>query len=193
MATNKEIAAGAAGSTVIGPSITINGKLSGDEDLTVRGRLEGEVTLTKTLILEVSGIVKANVSVKNAVISGVVVGNVRATESVELTKEGRMVGDIAAPRVILVDGASFRGRIEMGEAAVGRAAGDRVGRPTRVTERPSTPPRPPPPPRAEARGMANSRTTVTPILSKLESKSPPLPPALAGAGRKRVVVRKRER
>ena len=193
MATNKEMIGGAAGATVIGPSITINGKLSGDEDLTVRGRVEGEVTLTKTLFLEVSGVVKANVSVKNAVISGVVVGNVRATESVELTKEGRMVGDIAAPRVILVDGASFRGRIEMGEASVGRAAGDRVGRPARVSARPSAPPRPPPPPRAEARGTANSRSTVTPILSKMESKSPPVPPALAGAGKRKVVIRKRER
>ena len=192
MATNKEMIGGAAGATVIGPSITINGKLSGDEDLTVRGRVEGEVTLTKTLFLEVSGVVKANVSVKNAVISGVVVGNVRATESVELTKEGRMVGDIAAPRVILVDGASFRGRIEMGEASVGRAAGDRVGRPARVSARPSAPPRPPPP-RAEARGTANSRSTVTPILSKMESKSPPVPPALAGAGKRKVVIRKRER
>jgi len=193
MATNKEMTGGAAGATVIGPTITINGKLSGDEDLTVRGRVEGEVTLTKTLFLEVSGVVKANVSVKNAVISGVVVGNVRATESVELTKEGRMVGDIAAPRVILVDGASFRGRIEMGDASVSRAAGDRVGRPARVSARPSAPPRPPPPPRAEARGMANSKSTVTPILSKMESKSAPVPPALAGAGKRKVVVRKRER
>src|SRR5215471_6061934 len=108
------------GNTVIGPSILINGKLTGDEDLTVRGRVEGELSLTKTLILEPSGIVKANVTVRNAIISGVVVGNIRATESVELTKEGRMVGDILAPRVILVDGASFRGRIEMGESAAGR-------------------------------------------------------------------------
>jgi cytoskeletal protein CcmA (bactofilin family) len=193
MATTKEISVGTGGSTVIGPTITVNGKLSGEEDLTVRGRVEGEVTLTKTLILEASGIVKANVSVKNAIISGVVVGNVRATESVELTKEGRMVGDIQAPRVILVDGASFRGRIEMGEAAAGRAAGERASRPARVSARPSAPPRPPPPPRAEARGGSNSRSTVTPLLSKLESKSPPLSPAMAGTGKKRVVVRKRER
>src|SRR5215813_8780693 len=84
--------------TVIGPSILINGKLTGDEDLTVRGRVEGELTLTRTLIVEPSGVVKANVEVRNAVISGVVVGNIAATESVELTKEGRMVGDIHSPR-----------------------------------------------------------------------------------------------
>src|SRR5512136_2003471 len=115
------------GSTIIGESILINGSLNGDEDLTVRGRVEGTLTLTKTLVVEQSGIVKAEVQVRNCVIAGVVVGNVTATESVEITKEGRMVGDIAAPRVIIVDGASFRGRIDMGEVDVGR--GERMGRP----------------------------------------------------------------
>src|SRR6185295_7338980 len=127
------------GNTVIGPSILINGKLSGDEDLTVRGRVEGELTLTKTLIVEPSGVVKANVEVRNAVVSGVVVGNTAATESVELTKEGRMVGDIRSPRVIIVDGASFRGRVDMGDLAA-RPAGERpASRPViRPTVRPGT-------------------------------------------------------
>src|SRR5271165_1778121 len=97
--------------TDIGESILISGNLEGDEDLTVRGRVEGNVRLSRTLIVEASGVVKADVTVKNAIISGVVVGNVTATDSVQLTAEGRMVGDLAAPRVIIVDGASFRGRV----------------------------------------------------------------------------------
>src|SRR5438309_10153754 len=129
MATAKEVGGNNSDNTVIGESILISGKLSGDEDLTVRGRVEGELTLTKTLIVETSGIVKANVAVKNAIVSGVVVGNINATESVELTREGRMVGDIRAPRVIIVDGASFRGRVDMGELEPGRAV-DRTARPT---------------------------------------------------------------
>ena len=88
--------------TIVGESILINGKLEGDEDLTVRGRVEGAITLTKTLIVEPSGVVKANAAVRNAIISGVVVGNISASESVHLTREGRMVGDIQAPRVITV-------------------------------------------------------------------------------------------
>jgi len=106
MATAKELTTTGA-NTVIGQSILISGKLTGDEDLTVQGRVEGELTLTRTLIVEPSGVVKANVAVKNAIVSGVVVGNINATESVELTREGRMVGDVRAPRVIIVDGASF--------------------------------------------------------------------------------------
>src|SRR5688500_8295967 len=135
MATTKESTGGFNANTVIGESILISGKLTGDEDLTIRGRVEGELSLSHTLIVEPSGIVKANVAVKNAIVSGVVVGNIAATESVELTREGRMVGDIRAPRVILVDGASFRGRIDMGEVEPGRHL---ESRPARPASRPAT-------------------------------------------------------
>jgi cytoskeletal protein CcmA (bactofilin family) len=101
--------------TVIGGSVRVQGNLSGDEDLHVLGRVDGRIELQRTLVVAPSGIVKAEVVVKNAVISGVVVGNIHASESIEITREGRMVGDIYAPRVIIVDGASFRGTVDMGD------------------------------------------------------------------------------
>src|SRR5688572_20536015 len=115
MATIRNNVTAGEGATIIGESVRIRGQLSGDEDLHVLGRVDGRVELQRTLIVAESGIVKAEVSVKNAVISGVVVGNIHASESVELTKEGRMVGDIFSPRVIIVDGASFRGNVDMGD------------------------------------------------------------------------------
>jgi cytoskeletal protein CcmA (bactofilin family) len=203
MAATKEF--GATGdSTIIGPSILISGKLSGDEDLTVRGRVEGELSLTRTLIVEPSGIVKANVAVRNAIVSGVVVGNITATESVELTREGRMVGDIRSPRVIIVDGASFRGRVDMGNAEP-RAAGERVSaqRPmlTRATVRPlAQPPRPPlkplgrpqPPP---APVKVAERVERAERAEKIETKAPPPPPqpvVVAEGGKKKVLVKKKK-
>jgi len=172
------------GTTIIGESILINGSLNGDEDLTVRGRVEGTLTLTKTLVVEQSGIVKAEVQVRNCVIAGVVVGNVTATESVEITKEGRMVGDIAAPRVIIVDGASFRGRIDMGEVDVGR--GERIGRPiARPSARPAL--RAPPAKggkKEEAKGKAEEKSAP--------GKPPAPPPAVGmGAVKRKVVVRRK--
>lgn len=101
--------------TIIGESVQVRGNLSGDEDLHVLGRVEGSLELERTLVVAESGVVKAEVSVRNAVVSGVVVGNIHASESVEITREGRMVGDISAPRVIIVDGASFRGSVDMGD------------------------------------------------------------------------------
>src|SRR5690606_35687404 len=199
------------GNTVIGQSILISGKLSGDEDLTVQGRVEGELSLSHTLIVEPSGIVKANVSVKNAIGSGVVVGNITATESVELTREGRMVGDINAPRVIIVDGASFRGHVDMGEAEPGRRSEERqVSRPV-VRSAPSLPPRPaapapvraaPPAPRAAPRAAPPPPPPPPPPAPKAKAKPlPPPPPARAGKAApapvavsgKKVMVKKRRR
>lgn len=101
--------------TIIGESVQVRGNLSGDEDLHVLGRVEGSLQLERTLVVAESGVVKAEVSVRNAIVSGVVVGNIHASESVEITRQGRMVGDINAPRVIIVDGASFRGNVDMGD------------------------------------------------------------------------------
>ena len=170
------------GTTIIGESILISGSLNGDEDLTVRGRVEGTLTLTKTLVVEPTGVVKAEVQVKNCVIAGAIVGNVTATESVEITKEGRMVGDIAAPRVIIVDGASFRGRIDMGEVDV-EAGRHEARTPARPSLRPSAPVRP---------------VAKLPELKRVEEKTsaapkPPVPPApvAMGAVKRKVIVKRR--
>ncbi|WNG56775.1 polymer-forming cytoskeletal protein [Archangium gephyra] len=193
MATAKELVPGTVNNTVVGQSILISGKLTGDEDLTVRGRVEGELTLSRTLIVEPTGVVKANVAVKNAIVSGVVVGNINATESVELTREGRMVGDIHAPRVIIVDGASFRGRVDMGEVEPGRMPSDRsaLPRPTGATVRPAVRPgaaparpalpgaRPTPPaaPAAQARPAAAPARPAPPPAPAAARPAPPAPPA----------------
>jgi cytoskeletal protein CcmA (bactofilin family) len=126
--------------TAIGPTIVIKGKLKSDEDLIVHGRIEAELSSSKALFVENSGIIKANVSVKSAKISGVVVGNITAEERIEIAPDGRVVGDLKAPRIIISDGAAFRGRIDMQSFEEAREAGpkhgpaavERVGPPTQV-------------------------------------------------------------
>ena len=110
--------------TVIGTKTMINGNLEGDEDLTVEGHVEGSINLSKTLTVEVGGVVRANINVRNAIISGVLVGNVEAQEAVHITEQGRVVGDITSPRVILVDGSSFRGSIDMGDFNIETTPGE---------------------------------------------------------------------
>ncbi len=181
------------GTTIIGESILISGSLAGDEDLTVRGRVEGTLTLTRTLVVEPTGMVKAEVQVKNCIIAGVVVGNVTATESVEITKEGRMVGDIAAPRVIIVDGASFRGRIDMGEVDVGsveRRQAAPAARPTlsRPAPRPAMAPRPAPRPVAqEPKRVVEEKPAPAPA-AVARPAVPPAPVAM-GAVKRKVLVK----
>ena len=153
--------------TVIGGSVRVQGNLSGDEDLHVLGRVDGRIELQRTLVVAVSGIVKAEVVVKNAVVSGVVVGNIHASESVEITREGRMVGDIYSPRVIIVDGASFRGAVDMGDIA-----NMPVRKPS--TQAPKATP-------AAAPTSSSSRPAYTPAPAPARPVTPPPAPAPAPA------------
>jgi hypothetical protein len=152
------------------------------------------VRLSRTLIVEASGVVKADVTVKNAIISGVVVGNVTATDSVQLTAEGRMVGDLAAPRVIIVDGASFRGRVDMGDVDADRPAGSAPTAQSRATTSGRSPARQAPTRPSTATTAARAeppRPALAPRPPALPM-APPRPPLLAGAKRS-VLVKKGKR
>lgn len=179
MATRPTSEIGDGATTIIGESVQIKGTLSGDEDLHILGRVDGRIELQRTLVVAQSGIVKAEVSVKNAIISGVVVGNVHASESIEITKEGRMVGDVFAPRVIIVDGASFRGNVDMGDIAnmPARKPGSERPRPMPIA-RPATPP-----PKAKttvavaAPAAKPAAPAPAPVTKPPEKTTPPRPAA----------------
>jgi cytoskeletal protein CcmA (bactofilin family) len=99
--------------TVVGPAIAIRGRIEGEEDLRVEGRVEGSISLTETLYVEPGGVVLAQVEARDVVISGIVIGDISALNSVTLNKNAKCVGNISAPRVIIADGASFRGDVVM--------------------------------------------------------------------------------
>ena len=193
--------------TIVGDTSLVKGHLEGDEDLTVRGRVEGSVNLTKTLIVEPSGIVKAEVSVRNCIVSGVVVGNITATDSVELTQEARVVGDLTAPRVIIVDGASFRGKVDMGDLGQRPAITPRpaaVSRPAAMTRSAPAPSRPAPSRPAPSPAVATAAARPAPARAvasapakaparapaKKAPAAPPKPPRASGK-KKKVKVKKR--
>ena len=99
--------------TIIGSSIVIDGEITGDEDLLIQGTVKGKIQLRESLFIEESGVVEADVETQNVDISGRITGNVTATDKVELKSECRMVGDIKAPRILIADGASFKGNVDM--------------------------------------------------------------------------------
>ena len=69
---------------VIGSSIIIDGEISGDEDLVVQGTVKGKITLKESLFVENSGVVEADIQTRNVEISGSVIGNIRASDKVEI-------------------------------------------------------------------------------------------------------------
>lgn len=102
----------------IGRSITIRGDVTGDEDLMIQGRVEGSVDLKEhSVTVGPDGEVKADVRGRVVTVEGHVEGNLRAEEQVVLRGSARVLGDIAAARVTLEDGAYFSGGVEMTDQA----------------------------------------------------------------------------
>ena len=116
-------------SGMFGPSITIHGDVTGEEDLIVDGVIEGTVNLKENnLVVSENGKVTANVNARIIRVDGEVKGELRGTEQVSISPPGKVNGDIRAPRVVLEDGCQFKGSVDM-ESDKAAAAGDRARAP----------------------------------------------------------------
>ncbi len=106
-----------ASTAVIGPGIKVNGEISGEENLIIKGAVEGSVKLGSHRVdIDQSGRVTADVTAKVIEVSGQVQGDITGNEKVTISKAGNVRGNIVAPRVILEDGAKFKGSIDMNPA-----------------------------------------------------------------------------
>lgn len=101
--------------TVIGPTIVIDGQIESGEDIAIQGTIKGKIKTTADLFVEESGTVQAEVETRSIEIRGTVVGDVRASDKYEIQPEGRVTGDVFAPRVVISDGSRFKGHVDMAE------------------------------------------------------------------------------
>ena len=109
----------------IGKSVVIKGELSGNEDLYIDGQVEGTIELREhNLTIGPHGRVQANVNAKEVILHGSLKGNVRAVDRVEIRKSGSLIGDVVAARVVIEDGASIKGSVD-------------IQKPTEVTGKPA--------------------------------------------------------
>jgi len=107
---------GPARTATIGSSITIHGEVTGDEDLLIQGQVDGSVELKEHAVtIGGDGQVTASIHARVVTVEGRVDGDIEAQEQVILRSSSRVEGDITAPRVVLEDGARFRGGVDMGD------------------------------------------------------------------------------
>lgn len=100
----------------IGKSVQIRGELTGSEDLYLDGEIEGNIDLRDhSLIIGPNGKIKAGISARDLVVHGKVEGNVTATGRVELRKSCTLIGDVSTQRIVIEDGAFFKGAIDIKE------------------------------------------------------------------------------
>ena len=102
----------------IGKSVIIKGELSGSEDLTIEGQVEGKIELNNNVLtIGTNAKIKAQVFAKIIVVLGEVIGNITASEKVDIRDNGSVDGDITSPKVAIAEGAHFRGAIDMNRGA----------------------------------------------------------------------------
>jgi cytoskeletal protein CcmA (bactofilin family) len=101
-------------SATIGKAVRIKGDIYSEEDLFVDGNLEGIVeVLEHKVTIGPNGKVKASVKAREVVALGTIEGNVEATDKIEIRKDAKLVGDIKTARIIIEDGAYFKGSIDI--------------------------------------------------------------------------------
>ena len=117
----------------IGKAVKVVGQIYSKEDLYVDGDLEGTVeAMEHKVTIGPNGTVHASVKAREVVALGTIQGNVEATDKIEIRKDARLVGDIRTARIIIEDGAYFKGSIDIVKPEPVKAA--------------ARPPQTPPPP-----------------------------------------------
>ncbi len=102
------------GQASIGKSLKIKGTITGTEDLYIDGQIEGTIRLEQnSLTIGPNGDVDADVFAKDIVIEGKVTGNVKAGDRIDIRKTGSLNGDLSAARIVIEDGAVFRGSVDI--------------------------------------------------------------------------------
>lgn len=99
-------------------NLQVKGEITGSEDLVIEGTFEGLVQLNEgKLTIGTTAKVTADIMAAEVVVSGNVKGNVRAKNRIEIKKDGSVTGDLTTPQILIEDGASFKGSIEIERSA----------------------------------------------------------------------------
>lgn len=194
--------------TVITAGIVVSGRIEGAEDIEVFGAVKGSVHLDGDVFVDENARVDADLEVNNLTIHGILVGNVTASDAIELAASARVVGDLTAPRVIVQAGALYRGTIDMGDIegempgegkagrsksrassrAPARATSSRSAAPARAA-RPEPEPEPKPKPKPSRARPAKKDPEPEPVDDVVDDDDEPELPA--AAKKKKVAVKKR--
>jgi len=135
---------------VLGKTLLFRGELTAEEDVILQGRVEGSIRHARNLIIGTDGSVLGDVYASHLTVEGLVEGDLHGTEAVIVRATAQVRGNIFAPRVGIMEGATFNGRVEMDPNAAAAHAGQagsarqstRPAQAARATAPSSTPPRP---------------------------------------------------
>src|SRR5262252_10558680 len=107
---------------VLGKTLLFRGELTAEEDVILQGRVEGSIRHARNLIIGTEGSVLGDVYANHLTVEGLVEGDLHCTEAVIVRATAQVRGNIFAPRVGIMEGATFNGRVEMDPEAAAHSA-----------------------------------------------------------------------
>jgi cytoskeletal protein CcmA (bactofilin family) len=118
--------------TFFGPNVTIDGTVTGSEPVLIEGTIHGKINLSGELRIGTKARIEATVHAKNVIVEGKLTGDISADDRVELVASSTVDGNIKAPKIIVAEGAKFRGNVDMGSTKPNAQGG--AARPNGQTE-----------------------------------------------------------
>jgi cytoskeletal protein CcmA (bactofilin family) len=118
------------GPAVIGKSVKIKGQIFSREDLTIDGEVDGSVELQEhRLTVGPNGKLQAGVKAREIIVLGAIHGNVEASDKIDIRKDAKLVGDIKTARIVIEDGAYFKGSIDIARPEISKPAAPAAPKP----------------------------------------------------------------
>jgi len=152
---------------VLGKTLLFRGELTAEEDVILQGRVEGSIRHARNLIIGTEGSVQGDVYASHLTVEGLVEGDLHCSEAVIVRATAQVRGNIFAPRVGIMEGATFNGRVEMDPSAPAAKAGDSRQGPRQGSPSP--------------RSGASARSAPPPPSASSPSVAAPAGTPLAGA------------
>jgi len=101
-------------SSYLGPGLEIKGEITGNEDLKLDSNVDGLVSIGGFRLTVGPGAhLKADIVAREATISGEVTGDISACDRIEIMKSATIVGDLTTGRLVIEEGAYFKGGVEI--------------------------------------------------------------------------------
>jgi cytoskeletal protein CcmA (bactofilin family) len=168
---------------VLGKTLLFRGELTAEEDVCLQGRVEGSIRHARSLIIGTDGSVLGDVYANHLTVEGLVEGDLHGTEAVVVRATAQVRGNIFAPRVAIMEGATFNGRVEMDPGAAAAQAGQQ-GNSRPATQKPPAPARSgqtTPPGRAGAAAPSAPGRSGTPSTTAASTAGSAATPASASS------------
>jgi cytoskeletal protein CcmA (bactofilin family) len=114
--------------------VEIKGSIKFQNELTIDGKVEGEITSPGVLVIGENSEVRGEIKTKSVTVHGKVQGNITVEERCELKGRAQLIGDLKAARLVIEEGATFVGKSEVSpKGGVKPMEAARTPEPTKVS------------------------------------------------------------